>query len=236
MLREIFQAAVGDELVQANPVVGVKRPKLPRRGWRILTPAEVPAVLGAFTDTRARLVCMTVLLTGLRRCEVRGLRWQDVNLLEGTLRVAASKTEAGERLVALPGTLVAALEAHYASTAYKADGNYVFGHPELGSALDAMWYAREFRKALAAAGITDYVRPFHDGRHAALTNMAAAGANPVALMSVAGHTSMSTTKIYLHLAGMVFRDEATALEQRLLGTAPAPVRVDGWVEEAAEAQ
>jgi hypothetical protein len=37
-------------------------------------------------------------------------------------------------------------------------------------------------------------------------------------MARAGHRSMSTTKGYLHLAGVVFRDEADALERRLLGT------------------
>jgi hypothetical protein len=69
---------------------------------------------------------------------------------------------------------VAALEAHYAASAYRSDGNYVFAHPERGSLLCSEWYAGEFRKALAT-GITDYVRPFHDARHGALTNLAAAG-------------------------------------------------------------
>jgi hypothetical protein len=36
-------------------------------------------------------------------------------------------------------------------------------------------------------------------------------------MTKAGHSSMQTTRIYLHLAGQVFRDEAAALEERLLG-------------------
>lgn len=75
--------------------------------------------------------------------------------------------------------------------------------------------------ALAAAGIADYVRPFHDVRHGALTNLAAAGVSPVAIMGVAGHRSMSTTKRYVHLAGVVFADEAAVLEQGMLG-APVP--------------
>ncbi len=53
-------------------------------------------------------------------------------------------------------------------------------------------------------------------RHTAITNDAAAGANPVALMTKAGHADMKTTRTYLHLAGVVFRDEAERLEQRLL--------------------
>jgi len=77
------------------------------------------------------------------------------------------------------------------------------------------WYTDQFNKALKKAGITDYVRPFHDMRHTALTNEAATGkSNPIALMAKAGHRSMNTTRQYLQLAGVVFHDEAEALEAR----------------------
>ena len=54
-------------------------------------------------------------------------------------------------------------------------------------------------------------------RRTALTNLAATGASPIAVMATAGHRSMQTTKGYLHLAGVVFQDDADALERRLLG-------------------
>jgi len=61
------------------------------------------------------------------------------------------------------------------------------------------------------------MRPCHDLRVTAITNDAIAGAHPIAIMTKAGHASMATTKRYLKLAGVVFRDEAQALEERLLG-------------------
>jgi hypothetical protein len=61
------------------------------------------------------------------------------------------------------------------------------------------------------------VRPFHDLRHSSLTNGAAAGESPIALMTRAGHANMATPKQYLHLAGVTFPDEAAALERRVLG-------------------
>lgn len=137
-----------------------------------LVPREVPRVAQAFTDDRARLVFLTLTLTGLRREELRGLRCRHVNLVEGVLRVDESRSEEGERSIALPSTL-------------------------------------------AAAGIEGRVRTFHDKRHTALTNLAATGASPIAVMTTAGHRSMQTTKQYLHLAGVVFRDDAAALERRL---------------------
>ena len=45
---------------------------------------------------------LTFVLTGLRRSELRALRWGHVNLVERTLRVVESKCEEGERTVALP--------------------------------------------------------------------------------------------------------------------------------------
>ena len=61
------------------------------------------------------------------------------------------------------------------------------------------------------------LRAFHDLRHASLTNGAAAGESPLALKTRAGHATMATTEIYLHLAGQAFHDEAARLEKRLLG-------------------
>jgi integrase len=79
-------------------------------------------------------------------------------------------------------------------------------------------YGPAFKKALKAAGVTKQPRRLHDGRHGALTGMAASGSSPVAIMHVAGHASMSTTKKYLHLAGTIFRDDAERLEARQLST------------------
>ena len=86
-------------------------------------------------------------------------------------------------------------------------------------------FREAFRAALTVAGVEKKLRPFHDLRHTSLTNDAASGSSPFAVMTKAGHSDMRTTKRYLHLAGVVFRDEADALERRLLGqpgTAPPP--------------
>ncbi|MGI8972812.1 MAG: tyrosine-type recombinase/integrase, partial [Gaiella sp.] len=67
----------------------------------------------------------------------------------------------------------------------------------------------------------------HDLRHAALTNLAATDASPIAVMATAGHRSMQTTKPYLHLAGTTFAADAAALEARLLGERdPGPTIVE----------
>lgn len=112
-------------LVETNPAERAERPKLPRRKWRILEPNEVGRVARAFTDEQARVVFLTLVVTGIRRSELQALRWRDVDLLEGTLRVRVSKTEEGERAIALPSLLAQALADHYQRTAYKGQGERV---------------------------------------------------------------------------------------------------------------
>lgn len=67
------------------------------------------------------------------------------------------------------------------------------------------------------AGVKGYVRPFHDARHTSITNAAAAGTPPAALMARAGHSDFKTTQGYIDLAGEMFREEADRLEKRLWG-------------------
>lgn len=217
VLHDVLKTARREELIEANPAEGVERPKVERKRWRILEPAEVQRVAQAFTDERARLAFLTLMLTGVRRFELQNLRWRDVDLIGNTLRVRESKSEEGERSIALSPTLAEALWQHRRQSRYQGDDEFVFAQPERGGKIEQEWYAGEFRKALTAAGITDYVRPFHDARHASLTNGAAAGERPLELMARAGHRSMATTNQYVHLAGVTFPDAALALESRLLG-------------------
>jgi integrase len=141
----------------------------------------------------------------------------DVDLVESVLRVRDSKSEDGRRSIAPPASLAEALWQHRRTTPYQGDERLVFCHPQRRTIYRAETFAAAFTKALAAAGVAKTPRPFHDLRHTAITNDAAAGSSPIAVMSKAGHANMATTQRYIHLAGVVFRDEADALERRLLG-------------------
>jgi integrase len=217
LLHAIFKSAVKEELVDSNPAVGAERPKLPRHHWRILEPVEVARVAKSFTDEQARVVFLTLVLTGVRRSELQALKWADVDLIEGVLRVRDSKSEDGIRSIALGKALAEELWQHRRKSAFQGDDERVFCHPEKGMVYRAETFETALKAALPAAGVEGRVRAFHDLRHTAITNDAAAGANPTALMTKAGHADMKTTKTYLHLAGVVFRDEAERLEARLLG-------------------
>ena len=105
-------------------------------------------------------------------------------MVEGMLGVQKSKRAEGVRSIALSPALIDVLAEQFQSSPYRTDDVYVFAHPKRGVKREtSKWYPEQFRKAVEKAGITDYVRPHHDNRHASLTNMAAAGANPVVLMT-----------------------------------------------------
>jgi integrase len=224
-LHDLFKTALREGLAETNPAAGVEHPKKPRRRWRILTPAEVGAVLRAFDDDQAQVMFLTLVLTGVRRGELLDLRWRDVDLVDNVVRVEDSKTEEGIRSIALGAGLAEALWQHRRRSHFQGDDELVFCHPERGTRMLPQWFSKQFAKAREQAGIRDYVRPFHDLRHTAITQDAVAGTGPVALMAKAGHTDMATTKIYLHLAGTVFREEAAALERRMLGEAGLSTKV-----------
>ena len=91
-------------------------------------------------------------------------------------------------------------------------------NPRTGHPFHDSRYKEILTLALAKAGIEGDVRPAHDLRHSSITNAAAAGTKPEALMSRAGHSSYSTTRLYIDLAGEQFREETDRLEERLWGT------------------
>ena len=100
-------------------------------------------------------------------------------------------------------TLWVELWQHRRRSNFRGNDERVFCHPEHGSVYRAEKFVDALALALKTAGVEGRVRAFHDLRHTAITNDAAAGANPTALMTKAGHSDMKTTKLYLHLAGVV---------------------------------
>jgi integrase len=218
-----------------------------RLRWRRLQPEEVGAVAQAFDaliaeqDNRderawvkqARVVFLVVYGLGLRRGEVLGLRWRSVRLADPEARPTLSvevatvrgrdgapKSATSRRTLVLDEFLAGELFDHRGRSRYQGDDERVFCHPFKGSALDHKRYGQTFRAALERAGITDYVRPFHDGRHSAITNDAAAGNSGLAVMRRAGHSDFRTTQMYLDLAGVEFAEEAERAAGRAFAHVP----------------
>ena len=243
VLSLVLNAGLRRGLVRVNVVSMVERPREARRRWRILSPVEVQRVEGEFStlideaeaerDRDDLILTRRLFLfhmgTALRRGEAAGLRWRSVFLADPSgpvLRVEETwvrsrtetpKSEAGRRTISLGPKIAAELWEHRQWSQYRADDDYVFPNPRTGRPFDANRYGELLRLALRRAGIEEDVRPSHELRHSSITNAAAAGTSPEALMSRAGHSSYATTRRYIDLAGERFREEADRLEDRLWG-------------------
>ena len=144
-------------------------------GVDIPTPAEIGALIAHLTDQR-RALLLTAILTGLRSSELRGLRWQDIDLKRAVLhvrqradcyrRIGRPKSAAGERTVPLPPMLVNTLR-EWKLACPKSDRDLAFpngrGNPEYRS--DIVY--RSFRPAQVAAGVVNgQGRAKYGGLHA----------------------------------------------------------------------
>ena len=122
------------------------------------------------------------------------------------------KTDDGARTIGIDGPLAEELWQHRRRSHFAGDDERVFCHPTTGSPISGGYFGAIMKLALTRAGVEQPMREYHDWRHTGITNAAAAGMSPLAIMRMAGHSDVKTTQRYIDLAGVVFGDEV-----RLLG-------------------
>jgi integrase len=219
ILHSFFAWAAVAKGVRPNPTEGVPHPRKPKWRGQALKPEEVQAILRSFDDEQARVVFLTVVLTGIRCAEMQKLGWSDVDLIENRLRVVDSKTKTGERSIALPPMLAEELWQWRRRTNYRGDGDRVFCFQESGGVYRPDWFKDALLRACETAGVAlpAGFRKLHDLRVTSITNGVRANEHGSKLQARAGHANFSTTQRYIDLAGVVFHEEAEELERRMLG-------------------
>jgi integrase len=219
VLRNALQNAVREELISRNvaKLVQVETPDYDvGRGLSI---PDAQRLLQAVRGTRWHPLYVLALLLGLRRGELLGLRWSDVDLeaetltvrqnlvrAAGELRIQAPKTRRSRRTLPLPPQVVAALKSRRATQAAErlaagtswADNGLIFT-TSLGTPLEPRNVTRHFYSVRDRAGLPE-VR-FHDLRHTCLTLLLNLGTSPHIAQAIAGHSHVDVTMmIYAHSA------------------------------------
>lgn len=189
----------------------------------------------------ARLAATVALNTTMRSCEIRGLQWRDIDLMDRTLTVRHSKTEVGERVIPLNANVWAAiLELRERSKLLcgEPEANwYVFPHGEGQGPVTrpknrpgpqsvtvkpdptkpmSTWLTA-WRKIVKEAGLPGL--RFHDLRHHAITELAESLASDQTVMTIAGHVS---PKMLAHYSHVRLEAKRKALDG-LAGVAPGGV-------------
>jgi integrase len=229
-LRVIFRRAVEDGDLAVNPCAHLRLPAVRGRRERIASPEEARRLLGALPE-RDRPVWATALYAGLRRGELMALRWDEVDLAVGVIRVERSyddkgrveiepKSGAGRRTVPIVGALRDVLVAHKASQ--DRDRGLVFG-PSAETPFVASNLWRRAHRAWKRAGLDPI--GLHEARHTFASVLIAAGVNAKAITTYMGHASIQTT---YDLYGKLMpgsESEAAALVDAYLARADTASRI-----------
>ena len=184
-----------------RPVRGVPLIRAPRTLPRVLDPGQIDGFVAALRTHRDRAMVEAMLLGGLRRCEVLALRIGDVRPGERRLFIADGKG-GHQRIVPVSPRFFATLAAYLADERPEnAAHDHVFvvlKGPRRGGRLTAAGLDEIVAGARRRAGI-DHLT-CHQLRHTCFTRLREAGMALEAIQAQAGHRSIESTRIYLHLA------------------------------------
>ena len=245
VLSQALKWAVRLRLLAQNPVEHVDAPRPRRREMQILSPAEVAQVLAAVDGTWLHMPILLAVTTGMRRGEILGLRWRDVDLDAGALsvrqmleqtrgdaagddgrrpsvlRFQEPKTARSRRRLDLPAMTVDALRGHKAR---QAERLLALGHRQTG---DDLVIARQDGEPLhpdtltkefagVVAGLDVPRVRFHDLRHTHLSHLLLNGVHPKVASERAGHASVTITlDTYSHVLPGMQADAAKSIDALL---------------------
>ncbi len=204
-LRQFYQHALRQGRVDEDPTVRIDAPKMGRPLPKTLTEAEVVSLLEApdvLTPEghRDRTMLEVLYATGLRVSELVGLRPEQLSLNQGLVRVVGKGGR--ERLVPLGEEALTWLQAFYAGPRRDILGErpcVQLFPTRRGSGMtrQAFWYL--IKKHALVAGIHKSLSP-HTLRHAFATHLLNHGADLRVVQMLLGHSDLSTTQIYTHVA------------------------------------
>jgi integrase len=236
-LHKALKQAVMDSLIPRNDTEAVKPPQPSREEMRPLTPEQAKLSLQVAHDTGDRLEALYVLAihTGLRQGELLGLKWDDVDLEDGSLQVrrtltitkdgpvfTSPKTTDSRRSVKLTSKAMEALKHHLerqlgeidrVSSLWSEHG-LIFASDMVAPLNRHNLTRRSFKPLLKRAGIPQ-VR-FHDLRHTCATLLLTRDVNPKIVSEMLGHSFISITlDTYSHVLPNMRDQVAAAMEEAL---------------------
>ncbi|MFD8723900.1 tyrosine-type recombinase/integrase [Streptomyces sp. NPDC059629] len=239
VLKSALEHAVREEEIPRNVARNVRTGTPRPRRFEPLTADEARQLLTAAESHRLRALFELALHTGLRKGELLGLRWEDLDLDAGTAAIRRTlqrtnaggltplptKTRASERRIALPTRCVQSLKLHReqqqrereaAGTTWQ-HSRHVFTTTQ-GSPIDPTNLTRTFTTLLRNAGLRR-IR-FHDVRHSTATLLLEQGVELVVIKELLGHAHIGVTAtVYAHVRLRLQRDAIDLLGNALDGPA-----------------
>lgn len=215
VLSGIFNAAVDDEIIERNPIIGVlKSLKLERKTSEIvvLTADQIAALLQVCRERRPEYFgfFLAACRTGARLGELLALKWDDVDLDQGTIRICRSAkrgvisaTKTGRvRVIDLSGQLLAELEIleqerPFFGKKVKQQSAFIFPHRTTGKPIAQNTIRNIFKKLLTGANLPKV--KFHSLRHSCASILLQSGCDMYYVSHQLGHQNINMTyDVYSH--------------------------------------
>jgi integrase len=213
LLHKALQTALEWGLLSRNVADAVKPPKVQPKEMQIWTADEISRFLETAKQTKYYALFHLDLFTGLRRSELLGLRWKDVepilaqlsinrslhHLKDGSYVFRQPKTAKGKRTIALTPASLSVLQDHYdkckdialkLGTKFN-DDTLIFCHPENGQPIRPNTITRAWSIIAQKTGLK-HIR-LHDARHSHASLMLKLGVHPKIVQERLGHSSIQIT-------------------------------------------
>ena len=245
VLHKALETAVRWNLISRNVCDLVSPPRRKRFEIQPLSVEQVQQLLAVTRDHRQEALFLLALATGMRRGELLGLKWQDINFQAEMLQIrriltrvptkvkkpqgatyveAEPKTEKGRRSIILPQFVLEALKQHRARQSearLKAgvewqEHDYVFC-TSVGTHLHPTRDVLNQLKVLLAKAGLPAIR-FHDLRHSSATMLLSMGVHPKIVQEILGHSQISMTMdTYSHVLPTMQKEAMSKLNELLQG-------------------
>ncbi|WP_316741010.1 site-specific integrase [Streptomyces sp. MK7] len=235
VLKSALEHAVREEEIPRNVARNVRTGTPRPRRFEPLTVDEARKFLAVTNGHRLQALFELALHTGLRKGELLGLRWEDLDLAGGTasirrtlqrtnsggLTALPTKTQSSERRIALPTPCLRSLEQHRIRQRHERDAagggwkdsGYVFTRPN-GDPIEGATLTRHFNTLLHRARLRR-IR-FRDLRHSAATLLLEQGVELVVIKELLGHAHIGVTAtVYAHVRLRLQRDAIDLLGRAL---------------------
>jgi integrase len=235
LIRRTLTLAMKWGVISRNVASLVEPPRLISREVRPMSQDEAATLFSSIQGDRLRNLYTITLALGLRRGEAIGLRWQDVDLEEGVIRITGAlqrlsargeklrrvdvKSASSRRSLLLPKIALNALrsqrilqkeERMASDPLIWRDTGYVFTSGK-GTPLDPRTVTRMFARACDRAGLPRF--RFHDLRHSAATFLLSFGNDPKTVSDILGHSDVRVTlSTYTHVVERMRQRAASSMD------------------------
>lgn len=204
-LRAFYKYLVAKNLIDVDPVAMIKQPKLARKLPDSLSEADVDRLLSEPNiddpiECRDRAMLELLYASGLRVSELVGLTMDQMSLRQGVVRIVGKGSK--ERLVPLGEMAVTEIEQYLASARFdllKGKSSDVVFPSKRGTMMTRQTFWHRIKLYAMRAGIAVHLSP-HTLRHAFATHLLNHGADLRVVQLLLGHSDLSTTQIYTHVA------------------------------------